>query len=113
MATVDWAELLLQTIKALELTALANTVGMTILDFYRMWIKNGGNAEEMSWVTKIGSSVSAGVSCTSYYVVSLFRLLIWLGVVSVKSVTDFVKWLHQKAKTLCGAVPVVATCSAS
>jgi len=113
MSAVDWVEMLGTAIDTLAAIGVVNTVAVTVADYYNMWVKNGGSAEEMPWLTKITSSIGTGVSCTAEGMVYLLRLFVWLGVVSVQTATSFATWLLQKVKTLCGAVPVVATCSAS
>ena len=113
MDTLDWVEMLGMAIDILEKSAAVNTIGVALVDYYNMWVKNGGSAEEMPWLTKITSSIATGVGSTAEGILCLIRLFVWLGVVRVQTATSFATWLLQKVKTLCGAVPVVATCSAS
>ncbi len=113
MSETDWVETLGTAIDTLVAIGVANAAGVAIVDYYNMWVKNGGSAEEMPWLTKITSSIATGVGSTAEGILCLIRLFVWLGVVSVQTATSFATWLLRKVKTFCGAAPVVATCRAS
>ena len=113
MGEVDWIEIVGIAIDMLAASGIATTVAVSIADYYNMWVKNGGSAEEMPWLTKIISSIGAGGGFTTEAIVHLLRLFVWLGFISVQTMTSFASWLLQKVKTLCGAAPIVAKCRVS